>query len=83
MGPPLIFMQRYQGGAAFRNQFETGSFQWKCVEYKEQNGFVIVKFSRRDRLQRRRYRIEQGSQETYVLARAARQERGTQTKQGD
>src|SRR5258708_33726367 len=40
-----------------------GSFQWKCVEYKEQNGFVIVNFSRRGRLQRRRYRLEQGSPE--------------------
>jgi hypothetical protein len=60
-----------------------GSFQWKFVEYKEQNGFAIVNFSRRDRLQRRPYRIEQGSQETYVLARAARQECGIQTKQGE
>ena len=56
-----------------------GSFQWKFVEYKEQNGFVIVNFSRRSRLQRSRYRIEQGSQETYVLARAARQEHRIQT----
>ena len=37
-----------------------GSFQWKVVEYKEQNGFVIVNFFPRDRVQRRRYRIEHG-----------------------
>src|SRR5262249_15494104 len=77
-GPLFISGQRYPG-AAFRNEFGMGSFQWKCVEYKEQNGFVIVNFSRRGRLQRRRYRIEQGSQETYALA----QERGIQTNQGD
>ena len=63
-----------------------GSFQWKFVEYKGQNGFVIVNFSRRRRLQHRRYRLEQGSQEMRDIlgsGRVARQERGIQTKQGD
>src|SRR5260221_11263652 len=52
-----------------------GSFQWNCVEYKGQNGFVKVNFSRRGRRQRRRYRIEQGSQEmrTNGPSRSARQ----------
>jgi hypothetical protein len=48
--------------------FKMGSFQWKCVENKEQNGFAIVNFFGRDRHQRRPCRIEQGSQETDVLA---------------
>ncbi|SRR5260221_92210 len=47
-----------------------GSFQWKCVEYKGQDGFVYRQFFPSGRRQRRRYRIEQGSQEMRTTLRA-------------
>ena len=63
-----------------------GSFQWKFVEYKEQNGFVIVNFPLGAGYNTGGAGLSRKAKKCAIplgSGRGAGQERGIQTKQGD